>query len=317
MNEREFKKLYDTAKEEMLKQAHAIKAANSLVKVSADRHILPLKGRDISIVYYPALNPDGSRIEEKRPLFIGFHGGGFVFGGCALDDAMWVNTSKALGVNIASIGYRMAPECMWRETLADSYESALYLKAHADEFGFDENHISLMGQSAGGTISATVAMKAKEEGKIKFDNQILIYPLLDAYTDPDSKGPGSLTGVGCYVMNDLHVKHEEANLPLVSPVFADIKMLSELPNAIIVVSENDNLRFEGYKYSDMLKKAGVNVSLLLCEGMPHGYFESGFKTPTRFEHQFLGDDAKELINSGNLSLWAHKTLDFIKENLKK
>ena len=51
--------------------------------------------------------------------------------------------------------------------------------------------------------------------------------------------------------------------------------------------------------------------------MPHAYFESGFKTPTDFEKQFLGENADELVSSGALHEWSVKTLDFIKENLTK
>ena len=45
--------------------------------------------------------------------------------------------------------------------------------------------------------------------------------------------------------------------------------------------------------------------------------ESGFKTPTDFEKQFLGENADELVSSGALHEWSVKTLDFIKENLTK
>ncbi len=316
MNEREFKKLYEIAKEETLKQASAMLVANKIVKVSGKRVDLQLEGRDIEIVYYPALDENGNEI-KNAPLILGYHGGGFVFGGCALDDTVWTTTAKTLGVNIASVGYRMGPTYMWREALADAYDSVLYLKEHADEFGFDSNHISLMGSSAGATLVATVALKANQEKSIKFDNQILVYPFLDLYTDPESKGPGNFVGPICYIMNDLHVSHEESNLPLVSPVYATRDILEGLPNAIFAICENDNLKHEGFKYADMLKDADVKVSTLICEKMPHGFFEVGFKKPTKFDYDFLGEESRELIDDGTLSKWAYKTLDFIKENFTK
>ena len=44
----------------------------------------------LDAVYYPALANDGSKITQKAPLIVGFHGGGFLFGGYALNDAMWI-----------------------------------------------------------------------------------------------------------------------------------------------------------------------------------------------------------------------------------
>ena len=92
-------------------------------------------------------------------------------------------------------------------------------------------------------------------------------------------------------------------------------MLEGLPNTILVTCENDNLRHEGIKYAKMLEKAGVTIACMQADGMPHAYFESGFKIPTDFEKQFLGDQADELTESGALHEWSVKTLDFIKENL--
>lgn len=308
MNEREFEKLYEIAKEEMIKQSRGITAANLMVKVDGERIKLPLEEREIDIVYYKAKS-------SNAPLIVGFHGGGFIFGGCALDNEMWLAVVDALDVNVASIGYRMSPNYMWEESLADSYESLLYLHEHADEFGFDKDHISVMGQSAGGNLAAAVSLKCNKEQTIKLDNQILIYPFLDVYTDPDSKGEGSLKGIGCYVMNNLHCKHEEAKNPFVSPIYANEEMLKGLPNAIIAFCEDDNLRHEAIKYADMLRKANVNVAQKLIEKMPHGYFESGFKKPTKFELQFLGEHANEIIENGSLFESARNTLVFIKENL--
>lgn len=307
MNEKEFKKLYEIAMEEMVKQSHGIMVANKMVKVDGKRINLALEGRDIEIVYYEAKS-------ENAPLIVGYHGGGFLFGGCALDNDMWLAVRDALDVNIASVGYRMSPDYMWQDCLADSYDAVLYLYEHAGEFKFDKNHISVMGQSAGGTLAATVAIKCNEEKKVSLDNQILVYPFLDLHTDPSDKGPGSFSGIGCYVMNDLHAKHEDAKNPLVSPVYADKELLVGLPNAIFALSEDDNLRFEGKRYADMLRDANVPVVDKIIKGMPHGYFESGFKKPTKFEMEFLGEHAEEIISDGSLFESAKNTLDFIKEN---
>lgn len=312
---REFRKLIDAAKEEMSKNAHGMRAANKMVPVSGQRLKLPLEGREVEIVLYPALNEDGSKMEGKQPLIVGFHGGGFIFGGCALDDDMWVAVTKTMHVNVASVDYRMSPDHKWKETFLDSYEALLYLREHAVDFGFDGERISVMGQSAGGNLAASVSIWANLKQSIKLDNVVLVYPFLDVYTDPDSKGSGSLTGPMTYAMNELHCDFEDTLNPLVSPVFAEVSMLKGLPNTILDYSEDDNLRFEGMKYGEKLKEAGVSVSENLSEGMPHGFFESGFKTPTEFEmNNLLGEKGPQIVADGSLARESQEALDFINEH---
>ncbi|MEI3340666.1 MAG: alpha/beta hydrolase fold domain-containing protein [Eubacterium sp.] len=148
---------------------------------------LPVQDRQINIVYFRAKR-------EHAPLILGFHGGGFLFGGNAMNDAMWSAVRDALDVNVASVEYRKSPDYRYKEALDDAYDAAVYMKNHAEEFGFDENRISVMGCSAGAGLAATVCLHAKEKGGVLFQNQILMYPFLDASTDPDSKGEGNVGG---------------------------------------------------------------------------------------------------------------------------
>lgn len=292
----------DQIKREVCEQAKGMNEANKIVPVKGIHYSLPLKGRYIDIVYYPAK-------KKNEPLILGFHGGGFLFGGCALDDAMWDAMRNQLDVNIASIGYRKTPDYMYPCAIEDAYDSAIYLKEHAEEFGFNQEHISTFGSSAGANIASTVCILAKEKGAITFKNQILNYPFLDIDTDPLAKGRGSLEGHIMYVFNELYCKPEETRLPKVSPIFADKKQLEGLPKAIIITAGNDNLRAEAEVYSKMLREAGVEVIETMAAGMPHGYFEYGFGENQ--DSSFLPDDVIALISDGTIHKAAQEALDFI------
>ncbi|MBR5931259.1 MAG: alpha/beta hydrolase fold domain-containing protein [Lachnospiraceae bacterium] len=333
LSERQKKKLMEAMKAEMIKQAHGILIADKMIKVSGKRIKLPLEGRELDAVYYPAFKEDGSVESELCPLIVGFHGGGFLFGGCAVNDAMWVAVTKSLHCNVVSVGYRQSPEYDWHVCLKDSADAALYLQKHAEEFFSLPGFIYLMGQSAGANLAAAVCLKynldrlhlSPGEGfdDITLDSEeaphilncIMLYPQLDGATPPDEKGSGTLAGPVCTIFNELHCNDGNEKNPLVSPTYATSEMLPGLPNTIIVYSENDNLRTEAMNYAKMLREADVPVSEMLAEGMPHGYFESGFKIPTSFEMEFLGENAQELVDSGALHEWSVKTLEFIKENL--
>ena len=308
MDEKLLKQI-EEAVPEFSERARAISGVNKMVRVSGTRHKLSLEDRDIDIVYYSAG-------KENAPLIVGYHGGGFLFGGCALDDDLWCNAVNTLGVNACAIGYRKGPDHKWKETLADSYDSVLYLKEHAEEFGFDKENISVMGQSAGGNLAAAVALKAAATGEIKLKNEILVYPFLDIYTEPADKGDGSFTGLGPYVMNYLHCSKEEASDPLCSPYYASDEMIKGLPNTVCALADNDNLRPEAERYCERLKELGIPVSVMKAGGMPHGYIENGFKKKLHeADFQFLGENAKEIYESGLLRKRSQETLDFIKENM--
>jgi len=292
----------DEIKKNVCEEAKKMNDANKIVPVKGIRYSLPLEGRSIDIVYYPAKN-------ENAPLIIGFHGGGFLFGGCALDDHMWDAMRNQLDVNIASIGYRKSPDYMYPCAIEDAYDSAIYLKEHSEEFGFNPEQISTFGSSAGANIAACVCIFAKEKGGITFKNQILNYPFIDSDTDPLAKGRGSLEGPIMYVFNELYCKAEETRLPTVSPIFADKKQLEGLPKAIIITAENDNLRREGEVYVNLLREAGVEVEENMATGMPHGYYEYGLGANQ--DSSFLPDDIIALMSSGAINKAAQEALDFI------
>lgn len=299
----------DAMKLDMTKQAAGARQANEMVSVSGKRYKLLLEDRVLGMVYY-------SCGKKNAPLIMGFHGGGFLFGGSAFDDAMWKTVSEQLGADVASIDYRMAPEYMCPAPIEDTYDAAVYLKEHAEVYGFDPSHISVMGCSAGGNIASAVCIYAKDKGDIKFDYQILIYPNVDCATDPEEKGRGSLPNAMLYVFNELYVKPENAKDPYCSPLFAADERLADLPAAIICMAENDCMNKEGREYARRLEKCGNKVFITETEpGIPHGYFEYGFGTG--MGQDFLDDSVKAQIVDGSIARNAQKSLGFIKEHFYK
>lgn len=301
--DQQMRTIIEGIKKEILSQIDGMRYANKVIPVSGKRYTLPLNGREIDMVYYPA-----SR--ENAPLLLGFHGGGFLFGGCALDDSMWDTMRKELNVNIASIDYRKTPEYMWPAPIEDAFDATIYLQKHATEFGFNPEHISVFGSSAGANISAAVCIYAKQKGIFPYKYQILNYPYVDADTNPDIKGSGSLDGPIQQVFRELYLKPEDTKELTASPIFASKEDLTGLPTAIIRTAENDNLRKEGEQYAKMLENAGVTVHLSNAAGMPHGYYEYGFGDSSSAE--YLDPYMKKMIADGTMHKGAAEALAFIK-----
>ena len=298
----------DAVKAGIQEEVKVMRKLNREIPVSGERINLAMPDREIPIVYFKAH-------KEHAPLIIGFHGGGYLFGGAALNDDMWLAVRNSLDMNIASVDYRMSPDYQWKEALDDAYDSSVYLKEHAAEFGFDSEKIYVLGASAGAGLAASVCLYANRKKNNLYTGQILLYPFLDVDTDPDSKGEGSLTGPIMYVFNELHCSPQEAKNPLISPVYATMEDLTGLPPAIVVYADYDNLKTEGMQYAAMLRSAGVPVADRLADGMTHGYFENGFTDPSKIEQGFLSDMDKKLLNDGSFHTSSLETLEFIKENL--
>ena len=285
-------KYTEEMKNHFLAMAGMMREVNRKIEVSGERFAIPAEGREISVVYYAAKS-------EKAPLILGFHGGGFLFGGNALNDAMWKAVSDRLDVNIASVGYRKSPDHQFHASLEDCLEALRYFRSHAAEYGFDPDRIAAMGCSAGANLAATLCIYAKQQGEAPFWKQIMIYPVVDMYTDPEEKGGGTLAQPLQYLFNDLHSSREEAKLPVISPIYASEEELRGLPDAVICTAELDSLKTEAAEYAAMLKQAGVGVTLLSAEGMPHGFFEVGFGSVSDAEIEVLGPEIAKCVKDGS------------------
>ena len=303
----ELRNKIDSSLPGLLRQASATISVNRMVGVNGERVILPLEGRDIEMVYYRAAS-------ENAPLIVGYHSGGWLFGGCALNDIMWTAMSEALGVNIASIGYRKAPKFKWRESLADAYDSAMYLYDHSKEYGFDKSRVSLLGPSAGGNMAAAVCIKALRENRMVFDKLFLLYPLLDVSTEPELKGAEYYGGPSAYIMNEQHISAEESTDPLASPVFAGPDDLKGFPDTYCYAAGHDVLNHEDKIFADKVTDAGGKGICIIEPEMSHCYFELGFRDRlTDFEKDFIGPDGVRSFDSGATKAATYRTLDNIKK----
>ena len=285
-------KYTEEMKNHFLAMAGMMREVNRKTKVSGERFDIPAEGREIPIVYYAAKS-------EKAPLILGFHGGGFLFGGNALNDAMWKAVSEGMDVNVASVGYRKSPDYQYRASLEDCLEALRYFRSHGEKYGFDPERIAAMGCSAGANLAATLSIYAKQQGEAPFWKQIMIYPVVDMYTDPEEKGGGTLAQPLQYLFNDLHSSREEAKLPVISPIYASQEELRGLPDAVICTAELDSLKTETEAYAAMLQQAGVGVTLLSAEGMPHGFFEVGFGSVSDAEIEVLGPEIARCVKDGS------------------
>jgi acetyl esterase len=252
----------------------------SAVKV-VSRTIVP-EGRKIPVrVYTPP------RADERLPVMVFFHGGGWVTGTLDTYDPYCRALAAEARMMVVSVDYRLAPEDKFPAAVEDCTVAAEWVLAHAEELGGDAARVFVGGDSAGGTLAAVAALQLQDKGVSSLAGQMLLYPATVYYDPPTRSYLENATGYGLtrtgmmwfwdhYLNNRSEAKDFRA-APLLAP------SLAGLPRAFVVTAEFDVLRDEGQAYAKRLVEADVPVTHLFAEGMNHGFAASATEFP--FLHQ--------------------------------
>ncbi len=266
------------------------------------RHVLPLAGRELAVVFYPGAPED--------PALFCCYGGGFIMGSAANDDLCWAELQKTLGVNLFSVNYRKAPEHPFPEPLDDVYDSIAYLEGHLADFGVRSADFSVFGFSAGGNLAAAVCLlDAKRGGQLKLRRQLLCYPYLDLATSPKAKGHAQGERMIYTLFPAWYCADHDPREALISPVYAQEESLRRLPPAIVCLAEDDPLHAEGARYVSKLLAAGTEVACTVAADMPHGYLETAFQQPG----PYLSPKATEQLLDGRIERAKNESFAFLKE----
>lgn len=213
--------------------------------------------------------------EEGLPVTVFFHGSGFCICSIETHDAMCRQISRRSGSVVVSVDYALAPENPFPAAPDDCYAATLWAAKHASELGGDPARLAVCGDSAGGTMAAVVAQRARDKKGPAIKAQILVYPVTDHYSASypswEERGSGfGLTADGMKWFWDFYLPNKaDAGTPMASPLRA--KSLANLPRTYLITGEYDLLRDEGEAYARRLAEAGVAVDLRRYEDMNHGF----------------------------------------------
>ena len=110
------------------------------------------------------------------PGMVWIHGGGYLIGTPAQDDGICRRFARELGITVAAVDYRLAPEYPYPIPLEDCYSALTWL---AGLPAVDPASVVIAGASAGGGLTAALALLARDRGEIDVAAQVLVYPMLD------------------------------------------------------------------------------------------------------------------------------------------
>lgn len=215
--------------------------------------------------------------DDRRPVFLHMHGGGFVAGSAGRNPAFLQTVASELGCVVASVGYRLAPETPFPGSLEDNYAALRWLNREAERLRVDTDRILIGGESAGGGHAAMLAIAARNRGEYRIAFQLLTYPMLDDRTG-SSKAAAAHTGrvrwnaaSNRFGWSALLGQPAGSDHPPEGAVPARVEDLSGLPPAFIGVGGLDLFLEEDIDYARRLTAAGVAAELLVVPGAYHGF----------------------------------------------
>jgi acetyl esterase len=240
--------------------------------ITGERIAIQREGKEpVDVIVYQPEQP----IYEALPVFFNMHGGGFIGGDAVLMDSFCRMLSERLPAVVFNINYKKAPEYAFPYAIEEIYDTAVYAVEKAAEFNIDPRRMAVGGHSAGASLAASVALKAKEKGKISFACQILVYPCTDLGTDPVERNPDCSPEEAEEFRNftALYCQHSEEHHRWVSPVLAEPNELTGVCPAVFITCELDSLRLQGEDYAKKLIDCGIPVAVKCFKGALHGFVE--------------------------------------------
>ncbi len=223
---------------------------------------------------------------QNAPGVLWIHGGGYMTG---MKEMAYIGRAADLvrnhGAVVIAPGYHLSLFHPFPTALNDCYAALLYIKDHAEELGINPCQIMVGGESAGGGMTAAIAMLARDKGEVNIAFQMPLYPMIDNFDTDSSRDNHSKVwntrrnhqAWAVYLRKD--AKKE------VSPYAAPARQTdySGLPPAYTFICTAEPFYCETLKYIDDLKAAGIEAELDVYEGMYHAFDMNEPKHPTSRE----------------------------------
>ncbi|MGI2329237.1 alpha/beta hydrolase [Planococcus sp. YIM B11945] len=212
---------------------------------------------------------------QQLPGLLWIHGGGYLIGIPEMDDGLCQRFVTEANCVVVSVDYRLAPETTFPGPVEDCYAALKWFAEHADSLGVDASRIAVAGASAGGGLTASVSLLARDRNGPAISFQMPLYPMIDDRIMTKSSQE----------ISDERVWNKEKNIhgwsaylgdsyggevsPFAAPARAET--FEGLPPTYTCVGDLDPFRDETLEYVTKLSQAGVPTEFHLYPGCFHGF----------------------------------------------
>ncbi|PWV99343.1 acetyl esterase/lipase [Paenibacillus cellulosilyticus] len=253
--------------------------------------------QEMLVKIYEPIKQDGTLL----PAVLWIHGGGYIMGHPDSDDGLCQTFVEEAGCVVVSVDYRLAPEHPYPAPIEDCYAALVWMTNSAEELNIDVSRVAVAGMSAGGGLTAALALLARDRGGPAIVFQMPLYPMIDDRNVTPSSleitDKHAIWNRGSNLAAWRMYLGEHANgeiSPYAAPARA--KNLSGLPPAYSCVGQLDPFRSEIIEYSARLAEAGVPVEFHIYPG---GYHAFEFLNPDaeiskRVQHEYIQALARAL-----------------------
>ncbi len=233
-----------------------------------------MKDRVINGITTLWITPPQLKHKDKVMIFI--HGGAWIVNSRKTQLLLQTAVADSLGVKVASIEYRLAPENPYPAAVNDIV--AAY-KGIIKEYG--AKNTGLFGTSAGGGLTLATLLRLRADG--------LPLPAASAPLSPGADMTASgylyravglqdpiLPPYGTYTAIQGYVDKADPKDPLVSPVFGDFTGVTPL---FLLCGTAEIVGSDAIRVAARARSQGVDATLLVMDGMWHVPIDNGTGVP--------------------------------------
>ena len=226
---------------------------------------------------------------EARHVVVYFHSGVYVLGDAFLSADLASQVGRRTSAKIISVDYRLAPENPYPAAVKDAFAAYEALLGN----GTAASDIAFAGESAGGGLAVATMVNARDHGLPLPAAAFVMSPYVDltlsgATMRTKREVDPLLTPEALAARVADYTAGEDAALPLISPIFAE---LSGLPPLIIQAGSHEVLLDDAVRLAGVAATDDVEVTLEITPGVPHVF---------QANHAILDEAVTALDRAGEL-----------------